>query len=242
MRVVLPWSAMLPILLLAIACFDAPAPDPDALLRAGDLDGVAVAWEALHGTALDVRHPAAQALAIRAPRDPSITAATLVDTLLAIRFLENAPLTRTETLDFTFTSLADFGAALDVLADGPAMMAVGRSETRADKDPYTTNAPLPWKGGRLVGHARKPASGASGAFEAFGATVDANPPVKLVTIGLADSTGMVYISIERREGRWFVLGTSDAHVGARLVLASETVRESGAAVLREREGRGFVRR
>lgn len=248
--------ALLTILLLTFAC-KAP-PDPDARLRAGDLDGAAAAWQALHSSPLDVGHPAAVSLAARAPRDPAITVAVLVDTLDAVRLLEQAPHKRTEALDLTFDRMADLGAALDALAEGPAILVVGRSENPADRDPYTTDAALPWKGGRLVGFARGasaprsaprsalpsalPSAPRSGPLEALGATVDANPPAKLVTLGAADESGALYLHVERRDGIWQVISASEAHAGARLVLAADSVRDYGGATLRERQGGGFVRR
>ncbi|MDP2311094.1 MAG: hypothetical protein Q8P18_34055 [Pseudomonadota bacterium] len=231
---------MLAILLLVLACKSPP--DPDARLRAGDLEGAAVAWEALHGSPLDVAHPAAVSLAARAPRDPSITAALLVDTLEAVRLLEQAPVKRTEELDLTFDRFTDLGAALDALAEGPAMVAVGRSETFADRDPYTTDAPLPWKGGRLVGFALTPSIPPAGPFEALGAALDANPPAKLVTVGVSDVSGILYLNVERRDGTWWAISASNGRAGARLVLAAASVRDYGGATLRERQGGGFVRR
>lgn len=233
---------MLLSLLLALACSAPSAPDPDARLRAGDLQGTAAAWEAVHGAPLDVVHPAAEALAARAPRDPSITAAVLVESLDALRLLEDAPVKRTEVLDLTFDRLADLGAALQALGEGPTMFAVGRSESPMDRDPYTTDAELPWKGGRLVGYAYTVPGGASGTFAALGAKVDANPPAKLVTIAARDATGSVFLNVQRQGDIWSVISASNAHVGARLLLAASAVHDYGESTLRERQGRGIVRR
>lgn len=226
-------------LLLTLAC--SGTPDPDALLRTGDLDGAAAAWKVVHGTPLDTDHPVAHVLAMRAPRDPAITVATIADTVGAVRFLEQAPLKRTEALDLTIERLADLGAALDTLAEPPALVVVGRSENLADRDPYTTNAPLPWKGGRILGIVRSPSTAAD-PFARLGAGLDADPPPKLVVIGVSDATGVVYLNLERQGGLWAVLAASDADAGARLVLAADAVRDYGAPTLRERQGRGFVRR
>ncbi len=235
---------MLSFLLLAFAC--SGPPDPDARLRAGDLDGAAAAWQSVHGVPLDIAHPAAVSLAARAPRNPAVTTALLADTLDAVRFLEQAPVKLTQALDLTFDRLADLGAALDILGVGPTLLVVGRSETPVDPDPYTTNADLPWKGGRLVGFAFTEVTSGSppaapGPLQAFGARVDANPPANLVTLGLRDGTGEVYLNAERGQGTWVVISASNAGVGARLVLAAESVHDYGAATLRERQGRGVVR-
>ncbi|MDP2314713.1 MAG: hypothetical protein Q8P41_17550 [Pseudomonadota bacterium] len=234
------------ILLLLAACTGRGAPDPDAKLRGGDLDGAAAAWQAAHGEPLDLDHPAAQALALRAPRDPSITTASLADTVAVARFLEQAPIVRTQSLDLSFARMADLGAALDALAVPPALFAIGRSESLGDRDPYLPGAALPWKGGRIVGWARLPGepatAGTPGPLEAFGATLDANAPAKLVTIGVSDASGDVYLNVERREDAWWVVAASNADAGARLVLAAESVRDYGGATLRTREGEGFVRR
>jgi hypothetical protein len=233
---------MLTSLLLVFAC--SGPPDPDARLRAGDLDGAAAAWQSVHGVPLDIAHPAAVALAARAPRNPAITTVVLAATVDAVRFLDKAPATRTEALDLTFDRLADLGAALDILGVGPTLLVVGRSRTPVDPDPYTTNADLPWRGGRLVGFASGAPSGpppaAPGPIEAFGATVDANPPAKLVTFGIRDGTGHVYMNAERQYGIWVVISASNARVAARLLLAADSVRDYGAATLRERRGRGVV--
>jgi hypothetical protein len=231
------WST----LLFSLAC-SAP-PDPDARLRAGDLPGAAAAWEAKNGAPLDVAHPVAVVLSLRAPRDPSITTATIAETVAVTRFLESMPAVRSKPLDLVFDHMADLGAALDALAMPPALVVVGRSENASDTDPFTSpRALLPWKGGRIVTWASVAAGAAPGAFEALGALIDANPPVNLVTIAMRDATGHLHLTMELRAGAWFAAGASDAYVGARVVLAADSVRDFGGAALRVKQGAGFVRR
>jgi len=228
-------------LLLSLAC-SAP-PDPDALLRAGDLPGAAAAWADANGAPLDTAHPVAVALSLRAPRDPSITTASIAEAVELALCLEAMPPVRLQPLDLSYGTMADLGAALDALAVLPALVVVGRSENAADTDPYTSpHALLPWKGGRIVTWASVPASGPSGAIEALGASIDANPPVNLVTLAMRDATGDLHLSVELRSGAWFTAGASDAYAAARVVLAAESVRDFGGAALREKQGAGWVRR
>lgn len=210
-------------ILWALACAD---PDPDALLRQGRLE------EAGAAAGFDPAAPVAQILAGRARRDPSITVATVREAIAAVTLLDGAPQTRTQTLDVPIERLADLGAAADVLAEGARRMAIGRSETLADQDPWTHAVPLPWKGGRLVGSATTN-------LESLGARLDADPPVKLVTVGLEDTTGRVYITLQHRDGEWDPVSASDAEAGARLALAAGAVRDYGGAALRARMGGGL---
>lgn len=153
-------------LLLLAAC---GAPDPDALLRKGDLDGAAAAYAERAGAPLDVAHPVAEVLAGRARSDATVTTTTIADAMDAVRFLEQAPIIRVQHLDLDFDRFEDLGAALDALAEGDALFVVGRSEGLGDKDPYLMGGALPWKGGRVVGWARRD-------MAALGKSVDANPP------------------------------------------------------------------
>ncbi len=210
------------------------APDPDARLRDGDLAAAASA-SARRGVPLDIDHPVAEILAVRARTDATITTASIADAMEAVRFLEQAPIIRKQGLDLSFARFEDLGAALDALAEGPALLVVGRSENLADKDPFLMGGDLPWKGGRLVGWARTD-------LAALGRRLDADPPPKLVVVGVRDDSGSVYLNIERRDAAWWPVAASDAVVAARLVLAAEAVRDYGGPALREREGGGFVRR
>ncbi|MFN7143169.1 MAG: hypothetical protein ACK4YP_05290 [Myxococcota bacterium] len=219
-------------LLLLAAC---GAPDPDALLHKGDLDGATVAYAERAGAPLDVEHPVAEILAGRARSDATVTTGAIADAMDAVRFLEQAPIIRTQGLDLTFDRFEDLGAALDVLAEGDALLVVGRSEGLGDKDPYLMGGALPWKGGRVVGWARRD-------MKAFGKSIDANPPPKVLVVGVRDATGAVYVNVERRDGVWAALSSSDAKAAARLVLAADAVRDYTGPALRTREGGGFVRR
>ena len=202
--------------------------DPDALLHAGDLPGAGAAAR------VDVAHPVGDLLAFRARTDPSVTIEGIADAVDAVRLLEGAPVVRTQPLDLSFARMEDLGAALEALAEGPSILAVGRADGRGDGDPYT-GGPIPWRGGRVVGWARHD-------LAALGKQVDADPPPRLVTVAARDATGSVFLGVERREGAWWILSVADPEAAARVVLAAESVRDYGGPALRARRGGGFVRR
>lgn len=207
------------------------APDPDALLRRHDLDGAATAWEQVHGERVSLDHTVADILAQRAATDPGITMPVVLDTLDAVRTLDATAHPGTEALDTGFDRLADLLGAAEILAAPPFLVVVGRSETRLDKDPYLGGA-LPWARGRVVGWARRDAA-------AFGARIDADPPLRLVTVLARDATGAVSIGLEHREGAWWTLNAADAHTAARLVAAAANL-SLGADALARRYGKGLV--
>jgi hypothetical protein len=209
--------------------------DPDARLRAGDLPGAAEAHAAKHGVPLDIEHPIAEILATRARADTTITTAAIADAVEAARLLEQAPMIRLKSLDLSFARFEDLGAALDALAEGPALLAVGRAENLGDKDPYLTGGDLPWKGGRISAYGRA-------SLATVGRGLDAHPPPKVVVVGMRDATGEVYVNVEWRDGAWWSVASATPEAAARLLLAAEAVGDYGGPALRAREGGGFIRK
>lgn len=229
------------LLALACACSCAGSPDPEALLRARDLAGASAAWERLHGAPLDIAHPVAEILADRAVRDPAITVAALVETMAAVRLLEGGRRVHTQSVDRPFDRAADLLTAASALAEGPALVAVGRSAGPGDPDPAYASAPLPYDGGRVVGAARTDPGGPGGDLAELGGRLDANPPARLVTLALRDATGSVWLYTERKDGAWWVLSASDARGAARILVAAELFHDQGAEAMIARVGRGFLR-
>jgi hypothetical protein len=215
-------------LFVLVACQPA---DPDALLHAGRLEEAAAAAT----PPVDVSSRAAQVLGMRARQDRSVTIAVLREAVAAVRLLDESPATRTQKLDVPLDRAADLGAVADALGVGATIMAVGRSETPADPDPWTKAGDLPWARGRVFGYAEHD-------LAALGARLDANPPVKLVTVGIADQTGAVWFTMQREGDAWETVSASDAEAAARLLLAAGSLRDYGAAGLRERVGEGIRHR
>ena len=65
---------------------------------------------------------------------------------------------------------------------------------------------------------------------------------KLVTVGIADQTGAVWFTMQREGDAWETVSASDAEAAARLLLAAGSLRDYGAAGLRERVGEGIRHR
>ncbi|MFZ5475525.1 MAG: hypothetical protein ACOZNI_02015 [Myxococcota bacterium] len=208
-------------LLLLLAC---TRPDPDARLRAHDLDGAAAAWEKRHGTRLDVDHPVADVLATRAARDPSITAATVADTMEAVRALEASPRLGARDADVPFERWEDLLVAAGKLGEPPLIVAVGRSEGVHDKDPWTAGGDLPFRDGRVVGWARRAAGEGTEALAALGRRLDANPPAKLVTVALRDARGAVAFYARKEADGWWVRWTTDPEAAGALLRLMEAGR------------------
>ncbi len=209
-------------------------PDPDALLRAHDLDGASAAWAAIHGEALDIDHPVADILSRRAVTDPAITAATVAETMRAVRLLEAGKATGVTGLDLPVDQLAPWLGAVEALALPPLLVVAGRSDGALDKDPYQGGA-LPWQRGRLIGFATH-------GLTALGARVDEAAAPRLVTLRLQDQTGDLLLTFAPLDGIWWTTAASDARAGARLVLAGNLAVEEGTAAAVARYGKGVVGR
>ena len=158
---------MAPMFALLLSC---ARPDPDVLLRAHDLDGASAAWATRHGQELDIDHPVADILSRRAVTDPTITAATVAETMRAVRLLEAGKATGVIGLDLPVDQLEAWLGAVETLLVPPLLVVAGRSDGALDKDPYPGGA-LPWQRGRLIGFATQ-------GLAALGALVDhaAAPP------------------------------------------------------------------
>jgi hypothetical protein len=213
--------------ILLLAC---RAADPDALLRRHDLDGASAAWTAKTGEEVDLDHTVADILAQRAAHDPSVTTAYTIEAVTAARLLDSCPRRGLATLDIGFASLASVFQAAEALANGGVRVAVGRSTLVSDRDPYM-GGPLPFASGRIVGWA-----GADAA--AFGRAVDAEPPLRLVTVALRDQNGAFCFTAEHRPDGWWSTATSDAPAAARLLAAAERAEPKEA--LLQRFGAGLT--
>jgi hypothetical protein len=207
-------------LALVFAC---STPDPDALLRAHDLDGASAAWAKAHGSPLDTDHVVADVLSRRSARDPSITARSLAETMEAIRALEGAPRARARQVDHPFERWEDVMAGAAALGQPPMLVAVGRSETPADQDPFTGGA-LPFSEGRLVGFARRGAGEGPEALIALGRELDADPPTKLVTVVVRTARGEVALFVVREGTGWNAKYSTDPEVAVALMRAAEAAK------------------
>jgi hypothetical protein len=184
---------------LLLAC--AP-PDPDALLRRGDLAGAAAAWRARSGHDADVDHPVADILARRAATDPEITMASVLAEVAAARLLELAPRLGNRALDVG--EIASLAALLGgCRPSGAWLVSVGRSEVPADRDPLAGGA-LPFAQGRIVGHAADVT-----AARALGARLDADPPARRTLVASQDRRGQAILSLEHRDGAWWGVSSPD---------------------------------
>jgi hypothetical protein len=205
------------------------------MLRAQDPAGASRAWEALHGAPLDLDHPAAQVLVARARTDPSVTAATIAETMPAIRLLDGFKRTRNKMIDRPFDTAEILLAGIEAVAEPPLLVAVGRSEIVGEPDPLVPGGALPWNGGRLVGWADHD-------LAALGASLDANPPARLVTIAARDATGSLYLYAEHTEAGWVVHTASEQAAGIHVMVASEILHDHGREAMVAREGTGLLQR
>lgn len=196
-------------MLWLVAC---AAPDPDALLRAHDLAGAAAAWSRTHEEVLDTRYPAADVLSRRSATDPAITMQLVVETVDAMKFLDTAPQVGLKNVDLPLERLADLGACTPAMLKSPWLVAIGRSETPADADPYE-GGPLQWKRGRLVGFASTAETVA-----ALYAAVDKDPPPRLTTIAVRADGSSFFMYFGRRDGGWTLATTTDVALATRYLL------------------------
>jgi hypothetical protein len=220
--------------LLACLC-SCTKPDPDALLHAQDLPGASKAWEKLHGSPLDIDHPAAQALAVRAGSDASITAGKVAEAMSAVRLLERSRGFHAVNVDEPFDTAKDLFAGVEALAAQPVFVAVGRATNPGDPDPTVANAPLPWAGGRLVASSRK-------GLADLGARLDKDPPAGVVTMALHDTTGELFLFAEHADSGWVVHTASDTRAAVRVMRAAEILRDQGLDTMHAREGEGILER
>lgn len=201
---------VLSLLALLLGC---GAPDPDALLRRHDLDGASAAWERLHGEPLDVDHRAVDALATRAARDPGITTAYVAEAMRAVRLVEAVPEAGLADVDAPFSSMEALLRGVERGVRGPLLVAVARPETRADGDPYVQDAPLPCRGGRVIGWAQTD-------LAALGARIDADPPGRKVVVAVRGAEGDFWMVVRRDLEGWWLVGATNREGASRVLSAS----------------------
>jgi hypothetical protein len=220
--------------------FACAAPDPDALLRAGDIDAAAAAWNGAHVAQVDLDHEVANLLA---RREPDVTVPRVAEAVDVVRLVEAGPVRSRLELNSPVASIAGVLAGARAAARLPLVVAVGRSDARADVDVLQRGAALPWLGssepgmatarGRLVGWTRYAApSGAGTATDVWtsrrgtqdlGAWLDANPPARLVTLAFEDATGAAWIWAERHAGEgWTLIATSSYGAADRMLRGAPT--------------------
>ena len=211
------------------------APEPDALLRAGDVAGAAAAWETTHPARVDLDHEVAQILA---RREADATVPRVGEAVEAARLIESGPVRSRLDLNVPVGSIAGVVAGARAAARSVLVLAVGRSDARGDVDVLQRGSPLPWIGasepgmatarGRIVGWTRyAKTSGEGTATDAWtsrrgaqdlGAWLDANPPARLVTLAFEDATGTAWIWAERRAGEgWILIATSSLGAADRML-------------------------
>lgn len=204
------------------------APDPDALLHAAKVREAAAAFHEQTGRTLDFGHPAADGLARMAARDPSITCADIERRMRPVLLLDHTPLRGTRTLDLTFPSLAPvLAAAFDL---GAKRVAVGRSVITNERAAQDGGA-LPWIDGRVVG-------GAETREEAFtlGASVDDDPPTRLVTVGMDDDDVQVFFTLQHRPDGWHGVSSLTPDQAATWINFADYAARDGVDRARERYG------
>lgn len=214
-----------------LACAE---PDPDALLRARDLPGAARALSAREGVTIDLAHPVAEVLAVRAASDPTLTAAEVARTVQAVRRLDAVPAVGLRAVDLSFPDAQSLCGAAAALGRGRVLVVVGRSEHGGDRDPWMGGA-LPWTRGRLVGFATED-------HARFGRVVDAEAPARLVTWVIEDETGALVVTTERKPEAWWSHSSNEPRSAARLLLAAHLYATSGAEGVRERNASGLFQR
>lgn len=214
-------------LALVLGCSGA-TPDPDVLLHAAKVREAAAAFEEQTGRTLDFGHPAADGLARMAARDPSITCAEIERRMRPVLLLDQTPLRGTRTLDLTFPALAPvLAAAFDL---GAKLVAVGRSVITNERAAQDGGA-LPWADGRVVGGAdtREDAL-------ALGAALDADPPTRLVTVGMDDGAGQVFFALHRRPDGWHGVNSLTPDQAATWINFADYAAREGVERAHERYG------
>lgn len=208
-----------------------PSPDCDAHLRAGDLAAASAVYASQKGQPLSFAHPAADAMARRAPVDPATTCERIADTLTGVLLLDRTPLRGRFSVDMSFGSLATvLSQAFEM---GATVVAVGRSENPGEREAVSGGA-LPWVDGRFIGSALNAADA-----RALGATVDASPPPRLVTIGMSDGVTDVHIALQFKDGGWLAMSSLTPGLASRWLTFADSAERQGPEVARQRYGPGL---
>jgi hypothetical protein len=206
------------LLLWALAC---SRPDADALFRAHDYVAAEAAWEAEHGEAIHLSETISDVILLRDPRTTVAEAAPLVR---AWRLLEDAPVRSRMELEEPFETFRGLIDGARRAAAPPLELVVGRSEARSDGDPYLSGTPLPFAGGRIHGMqtwhtAPVPSAGAPASGDDLPARIDANPPARLLTIALRDTSGTLYLWAEHTPDGWMLKAASSFPAADRVLRA-----------------------
>jgi hypothetical protein len=211
-----------------IAC---TRPDADALFQAHDYAAAEAAWESAHGEPVHLAETISDVILLRDPRATVAQAAPLVR---AWRLLEDAPVRTRLEVEEPFDSVSALIRGARMASAHPLELVAGRSEARSDGDPYLPGTPLPFAGGRMHGaQAWRTESDVSAELPA---RIDKNPPARLMTLALRDTTGSLYLWVEHTPDGWMLkaassfpaadrvlramkgLGGSEAHKGLRPTL------------------------
>ena len=214
-----------PLITLLLACSH---PTADALLQSGKVADAARAWHDETGRTLDFGHPAADGLARRAALDRTLGCADIERLMQPVLLLDHTPLRGRLTLDLSFPTLGPVLAAVFEL--GGQIVAVGRSENPREPE-VAHGGDLPWEDGRLVGSATTSAEAL-----ALGASVDAHPPPRLVTVGMSDGTNEVFFTIQHSEGLWLTINSLTPPAAAQWINFADYAAQQGADAARARFG------
>ena len=205
------------------------AQSPDELLRAGKLDEAASAWVAAGGERIDTQQPASQALAGLARHDPAVTFSLLAEMAAASSALDKAPMIKLESLDVSFPSWEPLLTCAATALTPPWRIVVARSEVPADGDAgvlKTIDSDPPYAKGRIVGTVANPPLSAPPSqpdstaivrAAALGSKLDANPPVRRVSLLAQGGTAILAIHTEHRDGVWWAISANEAQSGAALI-------------------------
>jgi hypothetical protein len=163
-----------------------------------------------------------------------MTVAEAAPLVAAWRMLEDAPVRSRMRVEEPFPSFAALAQAIRGVAQRPLVLAVGRSESRADPDVYLDSSPLPFTGGRIVGTHRWEALPANGEEELPEVVrkVQASPPARLVTVVVQDPTGSLALWMERQPESWQLLASSSFPATDRVLRALKGLEVEAHAGLR----------
>ncbi len=184
------------------ACDDPPS--ADVLLHEGKLDEAI----ARAGVEIDPRRPSVQALARRARHEDWISIEVLVDMAAADVLLSGAPMRKLEAVELAFDAWTPLAACTAARLGPGWRVAVGRTELPGDPDPASAQGAfegVPYEGGRIA----CTADDAAGLATCF-ARLDRDPPVRRVTVVLADGAEPLAVHLSRRDGAWWTVSASHA--------------------------------